>query len=151
MTRLVRSRLARAAMTPALAFGLVAAQPTRQAPPLPDSVVEARTTALAASLRCPVCQGLSIQDSPSELAQQMRSLIREQVASGKTDADVRDYFLSKYGEFILLEPRARGFNLLAYLLPVAVLVTGALVVGWNVRRWTRPSEPAPHGGEPPAA
>jgi cytochrome c-type biogenesis protein CcmH len=86
----------------------------------------------------------------------MRALIKDQVRSGKSDAEVRDYFLSKYGEFILLEPRARGFNLLAYLLPAAVLVAGAVVVGRNVRRWTQPAEPRPsagepHAGEPPAA
>ncbi len=111
----------------------------RAAPVLPDSVVEARTTALAGSLRCPVCQGLSIQDSPSELAQQMRALIKSQVAEGKSDSEVRGYFLSKYGEFILLEPRARGFNLLAYLLPAAILAVGGVIVALNVRRWTRPS------------
>jgi cytochrome c-type biogenesis protein CcmH len=152
----VRSWLVGAAAGLALASGLAAQQPAGQPSVIPDSVVEARTTALAATLRCPVCQGLSIQDSPSELAQQMRALIKDQVRSGKSDAEVRDYFLSKYGEFILLEPRARGFNLLAYLLPAAVLVAGAVVVGRNVRRWTQPAEPRPsagepHAGEPPAA
>jgi cytochrome c-type biogenesis protein CcmH len=152
----VRSWLVGAAAGLALASGLAAQPPVGQPSVIPDSVVEARTTALAATLRCPVCQGLSIQDSPSELAQQMRALIKDQVRSGKSDAEVRDYFLSKYGEFILLEPRARGFNLLAYLLPAAVLVAGAVVVGRNVRRWTQPAEPGPsagepHAGEPPAA
>lgn len=122
---------------------------------VPDSVVERRTTALAATLRCPVCQGLSIQDSPSELAQQMRALIKDQVAAGKSDAEVRDYFLSKYGEFILLEPRPRGFNLLAYLLPAAALVAGGWLVARNVRRWTQPADGGaaagpPAAGEPPA-
>lgn len=146
----VRSRLAALAAVLTLASGLVDAQSAGRVTAIPDSVVEARTTALASTLRCPVCQGLSLQDSPSELAQQMRSLIKDQVAAGKSDAEVKDYFLSKYGEFILLEPRARGFNLLAYLLPAAVLVAGGLVVWWNVRRWTRPAEAGQPTGEPPA-
>ena len=69
-----------------------------------DSLLESRTTELARELRCPVCQGLSIQDSPSELSQQMRALVKEQIVSGKSDEDVLAYFVSKYGEWILLAP-----------------------------------------------
>jgi cytochrome c-type biogenesis protein CcmH/NrfF len=60
-----------------------------------DSVLEARTSAVASQLRCPVCQGLSIQDSPSDLSQQMRSLVRDQLAAGKTPDEVKAYFVSK--------------------------------------------------------
>ena len=101
-----------------------------------DSVLEARTTALASELRCPVCQGNSIQDSPSELAQQMRDLIRDQLRAGKTPDEVRAYFVAKYGEWILLTPRATGFNLVVYLVPLAVLIVGGLVVWRTVRRFT---------------
>jgi cytochrome c-type biogenesis protein CcmH len=113
-----------------------------QAPRSPqDSAVEARTTRLAAVLRCPVCQGLSIQDSPSELSQQMRALVKEQVALGKTDEEVKAYFVGRYGEWILLEPKATGFNLLVYLLPLVALIGGALVVRRVVKKWTTPSSP----------
>jgi cytochrome c-type biogenesis protein CcmH len=101
-----------------------------------DSVLEARTTALASELRCPVCQGNSIQDSPSELAQQMRDLIRDQLRAGKTPDEVRAYFAAKYGEWILLTPRATGFNLVVYLAPLAVLIVGGLVVWRTVKRFT---------------
>ena len=83
-----------------------------------DPALEARATRLASELRCPVCQGLSIQDSPSPLALQMKDLIRTQVGQGETDAEIRGYFVSKYGEWVLLQPRASGFNLLVYFLPV---------------------------------
>ena len=116
-------------------------QSVRSAPT--DSVLEARTTALASELRCPVCQGNSIQDSPSELAQQMRELIRDQLRAGKTPDDVRAYFVAKYGEWILLSPKAEGVNLLVYLIPVAAILVGGIIVWRTVRRWTQnPATPS---------
>jgi cytochrome c-type biogenesis protein CcmH len=110
-----------------------------------DSALEARTSAVAAELRCPVCQGLSIQDSPSELAQSMRSLVRDQLAAGNSPDEVKAYFVSKYGEWILLAPKARGFNVLAYALPVLVVLCGGAVIIVAVRRWT--TVPGGVGGE----
>ncbi len=101
--------------------------------------LEQRTSAVASQLRCPVCQGLSIQDSPSELAVQMRGVVRDQLAAGRTPEDVKQYFVEKYGEWILLEPEAHGFNLLVYILPVVAVIAGAAVVVVAVRRWSRPA------------
>ncbi len=106
------------------------------APPGGDAALEARTVRVAASLRCPVCQGLSIEDSPSPLAIQMKDLIRSQLAAGRSEEEVRAYFVSKYGEWVLLEPPAVGFNLVVYLLPLVALVAGAAVIALAVRRWT---------------
>lgn len=103
-----------------------------------DSVLEARTSAVASQLRCPVCQGLSIQDSPSDLSQSMRAVVREQLAQGKTPEQVKAYFVSKYGEWILLAPSAHGFNLLAYAVPLLVVLGGGAGIVIAVRRWTRP-------------
>lgn len=108
--------------------------------PLPDSAMEARASRLASELRCPVCQGLSIQDSPSPLAQQMKDLIRSQVLEGRSDQEIHQYFISKYGEWVLLEPRAEGFNLLVYVLPGLALLAGAGFIAVAVRRWTVPPE-----------
>ncbi len=102
-----------------------------------DSALEARTSAVASELRCPVCQGLSIQDSPSELAQSMRSLARDQLAEGKSPDEVKAYFVSKYGEWILLAPKPHGINLLAYAVPVLIVLGGGAVILLAVRRWTR--------------
>jgi cytochrome c-type biogenesis protein CcmH len=102
-----------------------------------DSELEARTSAVASQLRCPVCQGLSIQDSPSELAQSMRSVVRDQLAAGRTPDEVKAYYVSKYGEWILLAPEPTGFNLVAYAVPVLVVLGGVLLVALAVRRWTR--------------
>jgi cytochrome c-type biogenesis protein CcmH len=98
---------------------------------------------VATQLRCPVCQGLSIQDSPSELAQQMRSVVRDQLAAGKTPDEVKAYFVSKYGEWILLAPKPRGFNLIAYAVPILVVGCGGVVIALAVRRWTASAASVP--------
>jgi len=102
-----------------------------------DSVLDARTTALSAELRCAVCQGISIQESPSALAQEMRAVVKDQLRAGRTPDEVKDYFVSKYGEWILLQPRAHGLNLvLLYLAPALLLLGGAALLVFVVRRWT---------------
>jgi cytochrome c-type biogenesis protein CcmH len=102
-----------------------------------DSVLEARTVAVASTLRCPVCQGESIQDSPADLAQEMRSLVKDMLREGKTPAEIRAYFVSKYGEWILLEPAMTGMNVLLYLFPVAVAIGGTIFVVMTVKRWSK--------------
>lgn len=110
-----------------------------------DTALEARTSAVAATLRCPVCQGESIQESPSALAQQMRALVREKLRAGESPDEVKAYFVSRYGEWILLEPRMTGLNVVLYALPVLLVVGGLGLVAFLVRRWTRP---AAANGEP---
>jgi len=66
----------------------------------------------------------------------MRSLVRDQLAQGKTPEQVKAYFVSKYGEWILLSPPPHGFNLLAYLFPMLVALGGGAVIVFAVRRWT---------------
>ena len=89
-----------------------------------------------------VCQGLSIQDSPSELSQQMRAVVKDQLREGKTPEEVKAYFISKYGEWILLEPRARGFNVLVYAMPILIVAMGLGVIIVAVRKWTQPPDSA---------
>lgn len=110
-----------------------------------DSALEAKVRSVASQLRCPVCQGLSLQDSPSELSQEMRDLVREQLRAGKSPDEVKQYFVGRYGEWILLDPQAHGFNWVVYLLPVGVLVVGGAGLAIAVRRWTTraPSDAVP--------
>jgi cytochrome c-type biogenesis protein CcmH/NrfF len=103
-----------------------------------DPAFDERVKAVATRLRCPVCQGESIQDSPAELSTQMKTLVREQLYNGQSEEQVLGYFVEKYGQWILLEPRAEGINLLVYWLPVAFLVLGAGVIVLVVKKWTRP-------------
>jgi cytochrome c-type biogenesis protein CcmH len=119
-----------------------ARQDSGTVPVVAETHVDSLTRAIAQQLRCPVCQGLSIQDSPSELAQEMKSVVREQVEAGKTTDEVKQYFVARYGEWILLSPKAHGFNLAIYVLPMLAVIAGIVIIGLAVRRWT--------GGSPPA-
>ena len=105
-------------------------------------VTEEQVTAIASELRCVVCQNLSVADSPSEMARQMRDVIRERLGQGETPEQVVAYFVDKYGEWVLLSPRPRGFNLLVWVLPFAGLLVGVLVALRAAQRWTRrPANP----------
>lgn len=114
-------------------------QPASSADPaavVRETELDRQTKEVAAQLRCVVCQGLSIQDSPSSLAQEMRALVREQLELGKSPDEVKEYFVEKYGEWVLLQPKARGFNLLVYVMPVLILLGGGVFVYTRARNWT---------------
>ena len=100
-----------------------------------ETRIDIQVREIASELRCPVCQGLSLQDSPSELAQEMRDVIRTQLEEGKTPDEVKAYFVASYGEWILLEPTAKGFNLAVYLLPVIAVLCGVILLFVVTRRW----------------
>jgi cytochrome c-type biogenesis protein CcmH len=112
--------------------GLLSGAASAAAPDLETHVRE-----ISQQLRCPVCQGLSVGDSPSELAHEMRDVVREQLRQGKTRAEVLDYFVQRYGEWILLAPPKRGFNLVVWVLPFILLPVGAVTVYIGARRWVR--------------
>jgi cytochrome c-type biogenesis protein CcmH len=106
--------------------------------------MDERVREVASELRCVVCQNLSVADSPSDLAKEMRNLVRELLQQGKTPEEIKAYFQSRYGDFVLLEPPKRGFNLLVWGLPFAALVVGAYGVYLVAKRWTvRGHEAAP--------
>jgi cytochrome c-type biogenesis protein CcmH len=106
------------------------------------SDIEAQVRDIALQLRCPVCQGLSVGDSPSELAQEMRHLVREQLDQGKTPPEVLDYFVQRYGEWILLAPPKRGFNLVIWVAPFVLLPVGGMAIYLGARRWVQRSPTA---------
>ena len=101
-----------------------------------DQALEERVRAISSELRCVVCQNLSVADSPAEMAVQMRGIVREQLEAGKTPDEIRSYFVSKYGEWVLLAPPAHGFNLTVWILPFAVLLAGLALAAWYLRRWS---------------
>jgi cytochrome c-type biogenesis protein CcmH len=92
------------------------------------AVVNARAADVSAKLRCPVCQGVSISDSPSGMATHMRTQVRELVAKGYSEEQIMSYFERSYGEFVRLEPPLRGLNVMLWILPAVVLLGGAFFV-----------------------
>jgi cytochrome c-type biogenesis protein CcmH len=113
----------------------------------PSAEAEARAREIASELRCVVCQNLSVADSPSDLAKEMRGVVREQVEQGKSRQEIFDYFVSRYGEYVLLSPPKRGFNLLVWGLPFLGLLAGGYGVYVVARRWT--AQPAADAPAPP--
>ena len=105
--------------------------------------VEARMREIASGLRCPVCQNLSVADSTSEMAKEMRALIADELRAGKRPEQIRAYFVSRYGEWILLSPTPRGFGLLVWVLPALGALAGLGGAVWVLRRWARRSAPPP--------
>lgn len=119
-----------------LVAGAVAA-PLASAAAHEQSPTERRVAALAAQIRCPVCQNLSVKDSPSEVATSFRARIRELVRAGRSDAEIRAFFVARYGEWILLSPPKRGIGLAVWLAPALLLGVGLAVATISIVRWTR--------------
>lgn len=111
-------------------------QQSTQQPPVSNEALEAQVRQLSAELRCPVCQALSLADSPSELSQEMKDVVRAQLEAGRTPEEVKAYFVERYGEWILLKPKPRGWNLLVYALPALAVIAGLGGVVYLLRRWT---------------
>jgi cytochrome c-type biogenesis protein CcmH len=100
-----------------------------------------RVDAVAAGLRCPVCQDLSVADSPSSVAEAFRAEIARQLREERTPGEVRAYFVSKYGQWILLAPRATGLNVLPWAAPLAALAVGGVAIRAVLRRRHDPDPP----------
>lgn len=107
---------------------------------LGGSATSDRIFQLQQRLRCPVCTSVSIDESQSQTAAAMRRAVAEQVAAGRSDTEIIDYFRARYGDWVLLDPPVRGFTALLWLLPAAAALAGRAVLLVRARR-----------GPPPAA
>jgi len=126
----------------AAATAAVAVEPDER---LADPALEARARALSSELRCLVCQNQSIDDSSADLAHDLRVLIRERLTAGDSDAQVLQFMVRRYGDFILLRPPVKPDTYLLWFGPFAVLTLGALGAAVYLRRSRRtpPQAPAP--------
>jgi cytochrome c-type biogenesis protein CcmH len=103
-----------------------------------------RIDQITTELRCPVCQGLSVKDSTSETARQMRDLVAQRVREGKTNAEIEAEFRAAYGDWILLSPPVGSWNGLIWLVPIVALAAGVVLVTGRLRGSAapRPAEPS---------
>lgn len=126
----------RALLAAALAVHLLAgAQPPREARPLADDpVVEARLVAIAAELRCLVCQNESLAESRAPLALDLRREIRERIGQGASDSEVREFLVARYGDFVLYRPPVTPRTWALWAGPFVLLAVAAAVLAAAVRR-----------------
>ena len=110
---------------------------------LTGAALDARTEEVGGLLRCPVCQGLSVADSPATMATKMKARVRELLAEGYDEEQILAYFERSYGEFVRLEPPLRGVNWLVWGAPLAGLAAGLAAVVWALRRQATVSGEAP--------
>lgn len=99
--------------------------------------VDDETRRIGKQLQCPVCSGAPVSDSPSELAGQMRNVIRAKLQAGESEEQIIGYFVERYGDSILIEPPRHGFGLAVWIAPVGALAIGALFVWSMLRSWRR--------------
>lgn len=106
-----------------------------------EEELTAQVREVAKTLRCAVCQSESVWESNAELANQMREIIREKIKMGQSPDQIRTYFVSRYGDFILLSPRKGGLNWLLWIGPFALLIVGGTLLFLRLRKWTDHTEP----------
>jgi len=121
-----------------MAAPVLAVQPDEM---LADPALEARAREISRSVRCPVCQGESIDDSNARISRDLRIIIRERLVAGDTDQQVLDFIVARYGEFVLFDPPKSGSNLILWLAgPVVLLLGGGIAITAFRRRGAAPEE-----------
>ena len=101
---------------------------------LADPALEARARAITATLRCVVCRNESVDDSNADIARDIRLIVRERIVAGDSDDEVIDFMVARFGEFILLTPRASGSNLILWVAGPALLLIGLGIATTAIRR-----------------
>lgn len=128
MRRVLGWAIVAALVTAALAMAVV---------PNTDTSAGTRAEQIAAELRCPVCQGLSVKDSDSATARDIRDDITRRVSDGESSVQIRQAYVDRYGEWILLRPRIGGFETLVWVIPAAAAAAASVTLGAAFVRWQR--------------
>lgn len=127
-------------MLAALAGVLCLAAASDPAERLADPAKEARARAIFRDVRCLVCQNESIDDSEAELAHDLRVIVREQVAAGRSDVEIKRFLTDRYGEFVLLEPRFSAGNLALWAGPFLIVLVGGVLLVLRLRNRSADAE-----------
>ncbi len=114
-----------------------------------ETDVDIQVREIAKTLRCTVCQTENIWESGAPLAQQMRGVIRDRIAMGHSTEEIRAYFLSRYGDYILMEPPKHGVNWIIWVAPFLLLLIGGFFLYKEVTHWVRDTPTPPSQSEPP--
>jgi cytochrome c-type biogenesis protein CcmH len=126
--------------------------PTRLGTTPLESQKEAVVQAIGKKIRCVACQGVAIADSPAAVARAQLDKVRELVAQGKNEEEILSYFESRFGEFILMEPKKSGVTLGVWVFPILLLLGGTGVILWSSRkRISSPATEPKSAAEPPLA
>jgi cytochrome c-type biogenesis protein CcmH len=104
------------------------------ATPLTGAALDQKTYEIASLLRCPVCQGMSVADSPAEMAVNMKKQVRALLERGYTQEQILDYFERSYGQFVLLKPKFQGVNTLVWILPILAVAIGFVIIMRSMKR-----------------
>ncbi|NKB81683.1 MAG: cytochrome c-type biogenesis protein CcmH [Nitrospirales bacterium] len=128
---------------------LVALVSEAHATTIDETHIDVKTREIAKTLRCTVCQTENIWESGAPLAQQMRSVVRERVKQGQSAKEIREYFLSRYGDYILMQPPKRGINWLIWIGPFALLLIGGFLLYREIARWVTHAPRIPSDLPPP--
>ena len=116
--------------------------------PLAGDELTRTTQEIASTIRCPVCQGLSIADSPAEMAQNMKAQVRELLSRGYTRDQISSYFERSYGQFVLLKPKFQGVTSLVWTLPIFALILGIVIVFMKMKSLEAPPSATGQPGNP---
>jgi cytochrome c-type biogenesis protein CcmH len=112
----------------------------------PPATLQDRVRAVAVDLRCPVCQDLSVADSPSALAREMRGRIATELAAGRSPAAIQREFVRAYGDWILMSPPRHGLTLVVWIIPALLFGAGVALAGFSIARWTHADRTRPEPG-----
>lgn len=132
MRKLLLASLIALSLTPALWASEAALTPEQ----------ERRAVSLYGEFKCPVCKSQSVAASTSFLSEEMKRQIRELLAAGRSDQEIKDHFVARYGEWVLLRPKTSGRGLWAWIVPGVVLTAALAWLGWQLHRWSAASSPA---------
>jgi cytochrome c-type biogenesis protein CcmH len=108
-----------------------------------DQVTDDEVNAIAKQLFCPVCENIPLDVCPTQACEQWRGVIRDMLAEGYSEQEIKDYFVAQYGDRVLGVPPARGINWIVYIFPPVAFVVGAAILFFAIRRWkVEPSQSA---------
>ena len=135
-------------MLAAACLAFVTAALAQSSTPVPGSasISDDQVNAIAKQMYCPVCENTPLDVCPTQACTEWRELIREMLAEGKTEAEIKQYFVDRFGDRVLAAPPARGLNWLIYMIPPVAILAGVLMLYSAFRAWRRTTPPAaaPH-------